>query len=82
MPCYSGYAMDMQNSITIECNAARAIELKRQLDQDGLVVNEDFDWEWHQGRVDNFSWSDPEPAYVIFRFVNPSLATFYQLKWS
>lgn len=74
--------MDMQNSIRLDANAQEAIEYKRQLDQDGLVVNQDYEWRYQKPVYDEFAWTDSEVSNVTFTFKNPSLATFYQLKWS
>ena len=74
--------MDMQNSIRLDANAQEAMEYKRQLDQDGLVVNQDYTWRYQKPVYDEFAWTDSEVSNVTFTFKNPALATFYQLKWS
>ena len=73
--------MDMPNHIRLDCNAAQALELKHCLDKDGLVVNQDYTWSYTKPLHDNFSWSESDVSHVIFTFQNPSLVTFYQLKW-
>jgi hypothetical protein len=59
-----------------------AIELKNQLLKDGLSINQDFVWEYHQARYDNDGFTPVAPRQATFTFVQASLATFYQLKWS
>ena len=72
----------MQNFVRLDCNAQEAMEYKRQLDQDGLVVNQDYEWRYQKPVYDEFAWTDSEHSNVTFTFANPALATFYQLKWS
>jgi hypothetical protein len=59
-----------------------AIELKNQLLAAGLVIDRDFVWEYHQARYDNDGFTPVDPKQVTFSFFEPSLATFYRLKWS
>ena len=66
----------------LHVGAVRALELRDQLIEAGLVQNQDFEWEYHQAKYDNGSWSAAEPRQVVFRFHNPVLATYYQLKWA
>jgi hypothetical protein len=82
MPCCSDYAMDTVNYIRLDCDAQRALALKHQLDLDGLIVNQDYEWRYQKPVYDEFAWTDSEVSNVTFTFRNPSLATFYQLKWS
>jgi len=58
-----------------------AIELKDQLTAAGLIINQDFTWEYYQARYDNDGFSPVTPKQAIFSFREPALATFYQLKW-
>ena len=59
--------------------ANRAIELKYQLVDDGLIDGVDFEWRWH-----GTTW-DPStgmyPSETRFSFRDESIATFYRLKW-
>lgn len=59
-----------------------AIELKNQLISAGLVIEQDFVWEYRQATYDNTGFDAVDPKQVIFSFVEPALATFYQLKWA
>lgn len=82
MPCCLGYAMDTQNFIRLDCDAQQALAYKHQLDIDGLIVNQDYEWCYQKPVYDNFAWSDSDVNHVTFTFTNPALATFYRLKWS
>jgi len=59
-----------------------AIDLKDQLLASGLIINRDFTWEYRQATYNNDGYTAVDPKQVIFSFFEPSLATFYQLKWS
>lgn len=69
------------NRVTIKnATADDAIRLKYLLAQDGLLQGQDFSWSWVR-------LQDPNDLYPVVRvahfdFVNPVLATFYQLKWA
>ena len=54
--------------------ATRAIELKQELEKDGLTLNVDFQWKWRSCQEDYTS-------SVEFTFKNPIHATFYKLRW-
>jgi hypothetical protein len=57
-----------------------AIDLKDQLITAGLVVDQDFEWAWITADYDQFTgWT--RQKHVEFRFRDPAMATFYQLKW-
>lgn len=58
----------------------QALEFKNTLITDDLTIDEDFTWRW----LPYFRYSDPtvkSSTCVEFRFANPAVATFYQLKW-
>ena len=82
MPCCSDYAMDTVNYIRLNCGSQQALAYKHQLDLDGLVVNQDYEWQYQQPVFNDFAWTDSEVSNVTFTFRNPVLATFYQLKWA
>jgi len=58
-----------------------ALELRDQLLSAGLVQNQDFEWEYRQAEYETFG-SAVSPRQVEFRFRDPVLATYYQLKWA
>ena len=60
--------------------ANMALELVDQLRQSGLVMGQDFVWQYQKS---GYSEGNKHvPASVTFEFRDPALATFYQLKWS
>jgi hypothetical protein len=66
----------------LNVNAVRALELRDQLQDSGLIMNQDFEWEYRQAEYNSDSYEAETPRYVVFRFRDPTLATFWQLKWS
>jgi len=68
--------------VILHVNAVRALELRDQLQNSGLIQDQDFEWEYRQAEYDNFSHNAVVPRHVKFRFRDPALATFWQLKWS
>jgi len=58
-----------------------AIDLKYQLMQGGLVLDQDFEWAWITADYNDVEgWT--RQKHAEFRFRDPALATFYQLKWA
>lgn len=57
-----------------------AIEYKNQLVASGLIQDKDFVWSYYSAEYDNFS-HDVRSRQTVFRFSDPALASFYQLKW-
>ena len=70
----------MHRVVITDIEPIEALWLKDQLIQDGLVIDIDFEWEWHPSYWDGFT--QERPKHVTFIFRSPSLATFYQLKWT
>jgi len=62
--------------------AVLAVELRDLLTDAGLSQDRDFEWEYHQAEYDGSSFQAVMPRHVIFRFQDPKLATYYQLKWA
>lgn len=72
------------NSLTIEnVSAADALALKHELAQSGLILVQDYVWEYHPVKY-NHDWSTHplERSRVVFTFDDPALASFYRLKWT
>lgn len=70
----------MAHSITIaKCSPGRAVELKMELALSGLVDNKDFTWRFVPIKYDGFDIV--EENHVVFEFADPTLASFYRLKW-
>ena len=82
MHYYLNYAMETVDYIRLNCGTQQALAYKYQLDADGLVVNQDYEWRYQKPVYDEFAWADSEVSNVTFTFRNPALATFYQLKWA
>ena len=67
-----------------------AVKLKNQLLEDGLIMHQDFEWEYRPITWNHFTldpWDrftlDPAPErQAVCTFDQGSLASFYQLKWS
>ena len=62
-------------------NAQQALDLKEQVVAAGLVINEDFTWEYipnHYDGYDDTSHSHPE---VIFIFRDPAQETFFRMRF-
>jgi len=58
----------------------RAIEMKDQLIQDGLVMDQDFKWTWITADYNDVEgWT--RQKHAEFEFRDPAMSTFYQLKW-
>ena len=74
--------MDTVNFVRLNCGTQQALALKHQLDLDGLIVNQDYEWRYQKPVYDEFAWTNSEVSHVTFTFKKPALATFYQLKWS
>ena len=66
----------------LHVGAVLALELRDQLTDAGLVQDRDFEWEYHQAEYDGSSFQAVMPRHVVFRFQDPKLATYYQLKWA
>jgi hypothetical protein len=65
----------------LHVNAVRALELRDQLQESGLIQNQDFEWEYRQAEYNSDSFEAVVPRHVVFRFRDAALATFWQLKW-
>ena len=58
---------------------SRALEMVAELRQSGLIMDQDFVWRFEKGDYnDRNEFLSPS---VTFEFQDPTLATFYQLKW-
>lgn len=71
------------NSVKIiNVTAVTALAFRDQLLEFGLKQHEDFEWLYHPPYYDNFADHDNQSKYVEFKFRDPALATFFQLKWA
>ena len=76
----------MTDSSAIEIHritAMGALELKHELDVDGLVNGQDYTWLFCPVKY-NYAWStNPiEQSKAVFTFSDASMASFYRLKWT
>ena len=67
--------------VILHVNAVRALELRDQLLDTGLIQDQDFEWEYHQAHYDTFGHEAAVPRHVKFNFHDAKLATYFQLKW-
>jgi hypothetical protein len=73
----------LKHSVVLhDLTPVQGIELKNRLIADGLIQEQDFIWSYMSPIWDNFSQDPVDPRRVEFKFRDPALATFYQLKWS
>ena len=63
----------------LHVKVADVLDMKFGLLRDGLVLDQDFMWEYHQSTWDDMTGVDP--SRVTFAFRDPALATYYRLKW-
>lgn len=68
--------------VVLHVNAVQALELKDQVLDHGLKQGQDFEWEYHQATYNNDGFTPVDPRQVKFRFQEPALATFFNLKWT
>ena len=74
---------EMNHRVVIEhLFPIEAVERKNQLLKDGLILNQDFVWEYSPATYDNDGYSAVTPRQATIKFVSASLATFYKLKWA
>jgi hypothetical protein len=62
--------------------ASDAIGFKYQLETDGLVRDRDFVWHYSPVKYEDWFGSPKQESWVKFDFSNPSLASFYCVKWT
>lgn len=67
----------------LHVNAVRALELRDQVLDHGLIQEQDFTWAYSQAtyNYNDDGFSAVTPRQVEFRFQDPAMATFFSLKW-
>ena len=62
-------------------NAQQAVELKDQILAHGLVLHEDFTWEYQPDQYDG--WDDTTHTQSMARFIfrDPAQETFFRMKF-
>ena len=73
-------SLDDCTIVIVDCTAWQGIEYKYQLVDDGLIIDQDFEWSWVASELDGFTVS--QPKHAVFKFQDPVVAGFYRLKWS
>lgn len=72
----------MLSTVTIDnVSASDAIGFKHQLEADGLIMHQDFIWHYSPVKYDQPT-GDSSVSNARFDFANPSLASFYRVKWT
>ena len=62
--------------------AQQALEYKKQLDADGLKLDQDYFWRYRPVKYNNeWSLTPIEDSCVEFEFNSDALSSFYRLKW-
>lgn len=76
----------MTAELTLEVSPYEALTRKIELVNDGLVMDRDFVWQYNPSKEisdpDNPDWHAFSASSATFTFTDPSVATFYQLKWA
>ena len=62
-------------------NAQQAVDLKDQVIAHGLVLQEDFSWEYRTDPYDGYDDSLHAHPEVIFKFRDPAQETFFRMKF-
>jgi len=63
-------------------NAQHALELKEQVTQAGLVLHQDFSWEYVPDEYDGYTHMERTQPLAKFFFRDASNETWFKLKWS
>jgi len=64
----------------LNISAMTGVDIKYQLMSQGLVMDQDFTWEFHQALYETDS-NQAVPQHAIFKFRDAATATYYRLKW-
>ncbi len=62
-------------------NAQQALDLKQQVLDHGLTQGQDFSWRYNPDHYDGYNDSSHTHPTVEFEFQEPSMETFFQLRW-
>jgi hypothetical protein len=61
-------------------NATEIIDIVQELKRLGLVQGENFEFIYHKGEWDAFTYDSPK-SYTVFEFTDPTTATWFSLKY-
>lgn len=70
------------NIVLPRVTAQQALDYKKQLDADGLIINQDYHWNFRPVKYNDWSMAPTEQSQVEFEFRDGALASFYKLKWA
>ncbi len=62
-------------------NAQQAVELKDQILAAGLILHEDFTWEYQPDAYDGWDDSTHTQPMARFIFADPAQETFFRMKF-
>ena len=62
-------------------NAQQAVELKDQILAHGLVLHQDFSWEYEPDHYDGWDDSSRTQPLARFVFADPAQETFFRMKF-
>jgi len=62
-------------------NAQQALDLKQQVLDAGLILHEDFTWEYRPDPYDGYDDSSHAHPEVIFIFRDPAQETFFRMRF-
>ena len=62
-------------------NAQEALDFKQQVVTAGLVINEDFTWEYRPDPYNGYDDSSHAHPEVIFIFRDPAQETFFRMRF-
>lgn len=58
------------------------MEIVKDLRIDGYVQGKDYDFAYHQSKMDTFGHEPPTRRHTVFTFYNEKYATLFTLKYS
>lgn len=61
------------------CYPMEAVAHKQDLVEAGLIMGQDFFWEYCASEYDGFTMN--RDRHAVFSFRDPAVASFYRLKW-
>ena len=70
----------MSEEIIVHLNASKTVDLVNQLKADGLIMHQDFEWEYIPGTYDYHTMETGKP-HAVFTFTEPKHAVLYAMKW-
>lgn len=66
----------------IDISPTRVIDIVRELRQQGLVQGTDFDFSYHQAKIDYDGFEAVENKHANFKFYDDKYATLFALRYA